>query len=420
MKIKKLLRLGPAFALSLSSLLIIAVPAAQATPVNCTWAYSGGGNNNFSHSGNWQNCNGGAPTGGGNEELVFPVTAGVLPSANNDLSGASFLDITFTGGPSANDGYVITGNALSVGNITDQSSTSNGNELALNLSLIGSSQVAFTGTGSSRLIIGTPGSIGANSLNLASSNPFQVTDTTIASSLTGSGTVNVAGSNGGGVDLLASSPGFTGTVNTNSGLLSLDNNNNAAATVVNSGTTLNGNGGSAGSITVASGGAIAPGHSPGCLTAGGQLVINGTYQAEIAGTTACSGYDQITSGGTTNLTGGTLNASLLNGFTPAAGNSFTLIKNTGGGAITGTFAGLPEGSTFKVGNVTFAITYQGNNENDVVITATKVVAAAAASAPGAPDTGLAAAITNNPLTVLAVSTVSAFTLLVTARRLGAR
>jgi fibronectin-binding autotransporter adhesin len=416
MKIKKLLHLGSACILSLSSLLIIAVPAAHATPVNCTWAYTGGGNDSFTNAGNWQNCNGGAPTGSGNEDLVFPINGNVIPTADNDLqAGTAFNSITFTGGSANADGYVITGNATEVGNVTDQSTTANGNELALNLSLTGSAQVTFAGSSTSQLIIGDPDNIGANTLDLTNSNPFQVTDTTIAASIVGSDNINTDSSGGSSVAFLAPNPGFSGIVTTNSGTLSLDGDNGSAAIEVASGGTLNGDTGSADSITVDSGGTIAPGHSPGCLTAGSQLVINGTYQAEIAGTTACSGYDQITAGGKVDVTGSTLNVSFLNGFTPAVGNTFTIIKNTGAGTVTGTFAGLPEGGTFKVGNVTFAITYQGNGENDVVLTVTKVDTATPA-APNAPDTGLAAAI-SNPATVLAVSILAACSLVVAARRL---
>jgi len=404
--------------LSVFSLLTIAIPQAHASAVTCIWAHSGGGDDNFSNMANWQDCNGGAPTGNGSEELEFPIDPGTILTANNNLSaGASFTDIKFTDGASGDNGYVITGNAINVGDITDQSTTATGNELELNLTLIGSSQVTFAGSSSSQLIIGDPNNIGANTLDLASSNPFQVSNTTIASSLTGSGTLNTAGADGdGGVDLLADSPNFTGTINGNASTLSLDSAS-AAGIVVNSGSTLKGDGGSAPSITVNSGGTVAPGHSPGCLTANSQLVINGTYQAEIAGTTACSDYDQITSAGSTDVTSATLNVSFLNGFQPSVGDSFIIIKNTGGGAVTGTFAGLPEGGTFKVDNVTFAITYQGNGENDVVLTVAAVDAASAASsAPNTPDTGLAA-IAARPGTVLAVTVLSASTLLAIARRL---
>jgi hypothetical protein len=55
---------------------------------------------------------------------------------------------------------------------------------------------------------------------------------------------------------------------------------------------------------------------------------------------------------------------------PAVGSSFEILNNEGSGAISGTFAGLAEGSTFtvKVGGtiMTFQITY-GAGGNDVVI-----------------------------------------------------
>ena len=56
------------------------------------------------------------------------------------------------------------------------------------------------------------------------------------------------------------------------------------------------------------------------------------------------------------------------GFSPAIGNSFTLIDNDGGAAdpVIGTFNNLPEGATFTSGGKTFQITYQGGDGNDVV------------------------------------------------------
>ena len=62
-------------------------------------------------------------------------------------------------------------------------------------------------------------------------------------------------------------------------------------------------------------------------------------------------------GGAINLANATLNVSLGSGFTPTADATFTIVNNTGTSAITGTFAGLPEGATLTVSGQQFTISY---------------------------------------------------------------
>jgi hypothetical protein len=54
-------------------------------------------------------------------------------------------------------------------------------------------------------------------------------------------------------------------------------------------------------------------------------------------------------------------------YKPALGERFTIMLNQQG-TLSGTFAGLPEGSTFVSGDVLFKITYKGNNLSDVILT----------------------------------------------------
>ena len=169
--------------------------------------------------------------------------------------------------------------------------------------------------------------------------------------------------------------------------------------------------GSTGDLTVATGGTVAPGHSPGCLNTG-NVTLLGTYQAEIGGTTACSGYDQMRVTGTINLTSGTLVTSLYGGFVPAVGQSYTIIDNDGADAITGTFAGLAEGATITVTGVTYRISYVGGTGNDVVLTVTAVDAG---QLPTTPNTGLKL-IMAHPLISLAITTLAAGYLVYLSRR----
>jgi hypothetical protein len=123
-----------------------------------------------------------------------------------------------------------------------------------------------------------------------------------------------------------------------------------------------------GSLT--SNGQLSPGNSP------GQLTVTGNYtqgpaaamNIEIGGLTPGSQADQLVVNGSLALAGG-LNVSMINGYVPVAGDKFRIVSKTSFGAISGTFAGLPEGATFKVGQVPFQITYLADlNNNNVELT----------------------------------------------------
>ncbi len=158
------------------------------------------------------------------------------------------------------------------------------------------------------------------------------------------------------------------------------------STSVDSGGILKGTG-TVGDLSVFAGGTVAPGHSPGCLNSG-NLTLSGTFQAELGGTDACTGYDQMKVTGTVDVTDGTLSVSLYNGFKPSKGSSFTIIDNDASDAVVGTFTNMDEGSTFTVGGYVFAISYVGGDGNDVVLTVQDV--------PATPDTGFML-IKNNPI-----------------------
>ncbi len=185
------------------------------------------------------------------------------------------------------------------------------------------------------------------------------------------------------------------------------------ATTVDSGGLLKGVG-TVGDLTVNSGGTVSPGHSPGCLTVNGDLNEDGIYQAALGGTTACTDYNQLDVTGTVTLEDGntppdqgTLQVSLVNGFTPKAGQTFEIINNEGNQPVSDTFANLPEGSTITVNGYVFKISYKGGDGNDVVLTV--------ASVPAAPNTGFGLTASNWPL-MASLTTLSALTLFVLARR----
>ncbi|HYF96544.1 MAG TPA: hypothetical protein VD947_00735 [Patescibacteria group bacterium] len=166
--------------------------------------------------------------------------------------------------------------------------------------------------------------------------------------------------------------------------------------------------GTVGVLDVLAGGTVAPGLSPGCLNAG-NTTIAGIFEAEIGGTTVCTGYDQLKVTGTVDVTGGTLSTKMFNDFKPSVGNTFTILDNDGSDAITGTFANLAEGATFEVDGIVFKISYTGGSGNDIVLTVQSV--------PAAPNTG-ANLLQSNPLLVLFITSLCAGTLFGLSRKYG--
>jgi hypothetical protein len=95
------------------------------------------------------------------------------------------------------------------------------------------------------------------------------------------------------------------------------------------------------------------------------------------GGTGAGNYTQLeagNAGGVVSLAGTTLNVSFVDSFTSSAGNSFDILVNNTGSALSGTFdmpAGVPltNGSTFNVGTRTFSITYNGGTSGqDIILT----------------------------------------------------
>lgn len=121
-----------------------------------------------------------------------------------------------------------------------------------------------------------------------------------------------------------------------------------------------------GQVIVGPGGQVFPGDSPGIFNVNGayQQLASSTYSAEIGGTTAGSGFDQINVTGAATL-GGLLKVRLVNGFTPAVGQTFQIVKAT---SIKGSFAVISQPSQAGI-NVK-------SSGSGVTITITSVVAGA--------------------------------------------
>jgi len=119
---------------------------------------------------------------------------------------------------------------------------------------------------------------------------------------------------------------------------------------------------------ISAAGNLAPGVSPGFLTCSNlTLAVNGEFFVELDGPLPGSGYDQMVVRGSVALNNNTLHVSI--GAPPAEGDRFTIILNDGSDPVTGTFAGLPNGSVVTVDGVQFHVLYDSAG-NDVALVVT--------------------------------------------------
>ena len=134
-------------------------------------------------------------------------------------------------------------------------------------------------------------------------------------------------------------------------------------------------GAGASGLTIGAGANLSPGASTGIITSNGDITLapTSTFTAELNGNTAGTGYDQLNVLGAVTLNQPVLAATL--GYDPANGDALTIINNDGTDAVTGSFAGLPQGAPLPLTNpgtgntFVFIVSYTGGDGNDVVLTA---------------------------------------------------
>jgi autotransporter-associated beta strand protein len=137
----------------------------------------------------------------------------------------------------------------------------------------------------------------------------------------GTGTLTLSGANT-----------YYGLTKVDGGTLAI-NGTTPGAVEVNSGAMLMGTGSIGGTVTLNSGGTLAPGASAGTLTVGGLAMTPlSSLQIEMGATA----YDRIIASGNMALAG-TLNVSLIDGFMPTLGNMFDLFN---WGTKSGTFSAV--------------------------------------------------------------------------------
>ena len=135
-------------------------------------------------------------------------------------------------------------------------------------------------------------------------------------------------------------------------------------------------------------GSILPGDNVGTLNVGttslNSLMTFGLQVGTVSGIS-----DQLSVNGLVSLNNALL--SVTAGQNLVVGNVFTIISNNATDAVSGTFIGLPQNSTFTVGNYTFRISYTGGTGNDVTLTVTSVVSPPVVVVPGVKQTFATAA-----------------------------
>jgi hypothetical protein len=316
------------------------------TAVSTQKTWTGFANTVWSNSQNWTPQ--AVPVAG--EELLFPAGAYAIMT-NNLPAGTSVGAMTF------NDSYTLSGNALT---LTGDLSFRKANgwaavSVTFNTDLKLANSVTF-GSAPNHY----NGAIDVNGQALTIDETSTLNDTTYLNGpLDGSGTITITGQGA----YISGIGTFSGTI---TGSISVSGSlPNATVRGRLSGT------GTVGNATAA---AFSPGNESPWFGFGFDRHAGVLHTKSLALTSGArfdlepaSISDQVQVTGTVTLTG-PLIVDILTG-TPAGGQTFILIDNDGADPVSGTFDGLPEGSTIGVASSTFVLSYHGGDGNDVALTA---------------------------------------------------
>lgn len=162
----------------------------------------------------------------------------------------------------------------------------------------------------------------------------------------------------------------SGTTTVNGGVLQIAGNGSFLGTgdvTVNGGATLQSTKRINGPVTVNANGTLQVfgnalgSHGTGDLT----LVLSADFAVQVNSNAPGTGYDQVRVTGAVSLAGANLVPTGT--VTSNPGQQIVLIENDGTDAVSGTFAGLGEGTPVTINGTTFTITYMGGSGNDVVL-----------------------------------------------------
>jgi autotransporter-associated beta strand protein len=173
--------------------------------------------------------------------------------------------------------------------------------------------------------------------------------------LSGPGGLTKAGA---GTLTLAADNSYTGPTTVNAGTLLVNGNQPGSSVTVRDGATLGGAGRVGTAVVLGTLGPGGPG--PGVLTTHHVIFdIGSSFRVKLNGTDPGTGYDQLNAVGSVPLSGSPRLEVAL-GFVPNVGDTFTIIRCTGGG-VCGTFAGLPDGATLVAEDTPFRVHYTANS-----------------------------------------------------------
>ena len=332
--------------------------------------WSGGAvmSNSWTNAANW----GGnvAPVSG--DDLQFPFDASKVNSNDNYTNGTTFNSIQFWHGgtPSPNHSYDLGGNSIAINaGVSAVNNYPSGwaNSIS-NAFLLNSNQTFSTGPYTS-LTFNGPINLNGNNLTFDTAESALV-DAPIDVHGVISGGGGLSKTNSGTLTLWSNNT-YTGSTTLNGGTLRLYGMQPASPIALMAGTFHAQ--GTVGTVTaLGSGGpdtvVFRPGLTQSFITTSNVMLNSAaTFQVDLSSSLI---HNMLVVHGTVALNNATLAVSL--GYTPSVGDSFLIINNDGGEAVSGTFNGLPEGSSFTFGNTRFSISYTGFDGNDVVLTVTGV------------------------------------------------
>jgi T5SS/PEP-CTERM-associated repeat protein len=329
---------------------------------------------------------------GGSSSMTV-INGGAVYNANANLSGGQFGSAVLVSGPGSlwnNSGNLSIGENTSMPNqltVTDGGGVlasnvyagGNGNGIQITVSGGALYVTNALGNGVLQLVGGTlalnGGTVTVDSLVASNSTPYGAPYGTVLTSTVSftSGTLNTKAT------LVSNNLVFAVGDGTDAAALNLVSGGSgfhsfANGLTISSNATLNGVGTIIGATTVNSGGMLAPGDGPGSITFSNNLTLaaGSTFAVTLNGTGAGQ-YDQIIGLGPMSISNSVLRVSL--GYTPSAGDSYTIISNFSDMAVLGTFVAtdglaLPNGAEFQVDGTTFEIDYAANADGmDVMLMA---------------------------------------------------
>lgn len=294
------------------------------------------------------------------DSLVFPAVTN--RSMLNDLASSNYTRLTFNA-----EGYNLDGNSLRLASGFGLSYALPGSTVVnVGVSLGGNQTWDVSG---SSAILELRGPLNFAGFILTNSGAGTIR---LAGPVAGSGIWRVRSK--GAVEVQGTSTAYAGTVEVSAGEFRVNGRLTGAGITVSGLGTLSGTG-VVGPVAINAGGLLSPAGEAGgdgtistlTVTQALTLVGDARLRMNLNGTTV-QNYDQLDVQGTVNLGAGTAGLEVQLGFVPPDGHTFVLLDNDGADAITGTFAGKPEGAVFSVNGLRCRISYLGGTGNDLALT----------------------------------------------------